>query len=440
VIEPATLPGLAVVRVALSSEDTLGLLSSVGQYESALYARTYHTHSCLVNTAHDPDRRKRCQRRYPGSILTRVDRQQPDASAAQQQAEDFAALVRSLREELGETQGVFAKRIPRVRTYITELEKGKHPPEVIRDDFLKAFPDYKDRIGAAYDVSVRTLPPARRRTRQTRFQRTVESFLKTGRFSYAARALERALLSASDDAERYWLSERLYVALRALGSDNDLTVLAQAIEAAVRANLVNEEITCRDRLAGRYQVIGEFTAAHKLVDDGLQRHPRSDGLWLRKGKVHWYETAYSEAYAALTTARTYGCSRTSVLHARSQVLAEWGSFEQALADSADYLALAKGTIPANIVAVRTARAYVWALTGDLDRALKEFAELRTKKQGRAWFYYRRGLSYAAHDQIRSARADFRRALDSDQPALGSIRRQAMLDYLATHGKTPASSL
>jgi transcriptional regulator with XRE-family HTH domain len=331
--------------------------------------------------------------------------------AVQPQSESFAALVRSLRKELGETQGVFAERVGRARTYITALEKGKPPAEVIRDDFIKAFSDYEDRIRAAYDTSIRALPPARRRTRQTRFQRTVESFLNTGRFSYAVRALERALLTESDDAERYWLSERLYVALRASGSDNDLAILAQAVEAAVRAELVNEEITCRDRLAGRYQIIGEFTAAHELVNDGLQRHPHSDRLWLRKGKVHWYETAYPEAYAALTTARTYGCSRTSVLHARSQVLAEWGSFEQALADSADYLALAKGTIPANIVAVRTARAYVWALTGDLDRALKEFAELRTKKQGRAWFYYRRGLSYVAHDQIRRARADFQCSVD-----------------------------
>src|SRR5437588_739827 len=76
----------------------------------------------------------------------------------------------------------------------------------------------------------------------------------------------------------------------------------KAVEYVTSAGLWEEETSARDRLAGRYQERGECEAAHATIDAGLARHPQAAALWLRKGKLHWYEQAYSEAYAALTTA------------------------------------------------------------------------------------------------------------------------------------------
>jgi tetratricopeptide (TPR) repeat protein len=336
--------------------------------------------------------------------------------------ETLGEAIRAIRSDLGETQLVFASRFNRSRNYITNTERGElHTPEFVQE-VIREFPDQKTRLRRALKESLSRREPRVARRRPTRLQAQVEKYLRTGRFSYAHRRLMQELATTDDAVERQWMYERLHAALTGLGQqDAGLSALQHAVDAAIDAGLHGAETTCRVRLANRYQIAAEFHRAHEILDAGLRRHPRAASLWLQKGKVHWYEQAYSDAYSTLTTAlQNDRTRRSSVLHARSQVLAEWGSFSAALTDIANYLALDHGN-PASVASVRSARAYVWGMTDDLDSALVEFKTITPLNPDSAWLYYRRALCYSHAGDERAAATDLKNAIRLESPKLNPPR-------------------
>lgn len=345
-------------------------------------------------------------------------------------------MVRDLRKALGETQGTFAERFHKVRTYITNTEKGTLHAEEFVKDLIREFPEEEKRIRDAYERSLDQHSRRTARKSETPLQRKVEAYIRTGRFGYAQRALTRGLNGSTDDYETHWIYDRLHVVQLALGkSDAAAKALEAAIECAVNADMQPAEIASRDRLASRHQVAAQFQAAHDVLDAGLLRFPSEPKLWLRKGKVHWYEQNYSAAYAALTTALKAGAKRSSVLHARGQVLAEWGSFDAAIEDIEAYLACTRAK-SADIYSARSARAYAWGQLGDLPRAMAEFDELEARSPTGAWQHYRRALCYVKFGKRKSAISYLQRALERDGPPLNPPRKRHAEQLLAGYGVSP----
>jgi hypothetical protein len=350
--------------------------------------------------------------------------------------ENFADVVRSLRKTVDETQVVFAERFQRSRTYITNTERGELSAELFVQDLINAFPAEKNRIEAAYQVSLAQRPQKARRGRETQLQRKVDDLLHGGRFSDAEHELERGLNQNHDCEQRHWMYERLHVALLAKNQEAAANeALIEAIGCAADANLKAEEISSRERLAGHYQTKDMLPAAIDVLDGGLERYPDAADLWLRMGKVRWYEEQYSHAYAALTTALHYGNPKYSVLHIRSQVLAEWENFDAALADVADYLSCAN-IEPANEAHVRSARAYIWGQMGDLKRALAEFATVSPFIPHCGWLHYRRAQCYITAHKVDAALFDLLNALPCEGPPLDKRRRGHAESTLREHGLAP----
>ncbi len=361
------------------------------------------------------------------------------SSPTSDQPETLAEVVKELRASEGETQEIFRTRFNVARTYISNVERGESYPEGFVERLVEAYPDQETRLWDALECSRSQRPPkpTRQNQRDTPFQRRIETQIRTGRFAYAQRALLRRLIEETDDDEKYWLHERLYVTLLGLGEDGAaVEALEAAVKCALGAGLQEEELSSRARLASRYQIKAQFHTAHEVLDAGLRRFPDAARLWLRKGKVHWYEQAYSQAYAALTTAQEHGARRRSVLHARGQVLAEWGSFEAALADIAGYLAETKAR-STDIASARSARAYVWGQQGELGQALTEFEEIEPLNPDSAWLYYRRGLCYVTVGRQKQAVSDLERALQCGGPSLNLPRKNHVIALLQQYGVSVA---
>jgi tetratricopeptide (TPR) repeat protein len=342
--------------------------------------------------------------------------------------ETWHQLIRRLRGVV--SQEAFAEGLGYSRGTIANNENGRDCSKPLRDRLIEKFPAEKLRIEAAYKRSRRDKrrPSPPRRAARAR----IASLVDSGRFEQAERAIRSALSETDESEEQYWLHERLYVVLRGRGADEDsFEALQAAIASADQAGLRDDEERARARLAGQYQVRGRFTVAHQLLDAGLLRHPSAARLWLRKGKVHWYEQSYAEAYAALTTALRYRSPRRSVLHARGQALAEWGSFDAALEDIDTYLETAAHSSPVDVAHIRTARAYVWAHIGRIDDALTEFHIAATVTPNSGWLHYRRGLSYLDANRLAAAAKDLACSLERRHPALDPVRYQKASDILAT---------
>jgi hypothetical protein len=355
--------------------------------------------------------------------------------------ETLAEVVRDLRTSVHETQAVFADRFHKVRTYITNIERGDSPPTQFAEALIKEFPEHKTRIENAFEHSLKSRPHkvSRRRPVPPR-HRQIENYLHTGRFAYARRQLVLDLSRAGDNHERQWILERLHAALVGLGErDAALVALQGAIDAAVSAGVTDRELVCRVRLANSYQIPGDFHLAHEVLDTGLARYPDAARLWLRKGIVHWYEQAYGPAYASLTTALKYGSPRQSVLHARSQVLAEWHSFSAALDDISAYLkgeTRDPGSNPIAVASVRSAQAYVWALTDKYTQALSEFDAIAPANPDSAWLYYRRALCHVHVENTEAAVDDLRQAIGKQSPKLNPPRYAHAVTLLSEYGITP----
>lgn len=350
--------------------------------------------------------------------------------------ETLGEVVKDIRKSLREKQDVFAKRFHVSRQYISAHESERELIKGFAQQLSEEFKNESKRIWDAYEVSRSRRPVTRGRRPESQLHRKVEQFMRSGRFGFARGAIREALIDESDERERHWLYERL--AACHIGSNHErkaIEALESAIGCAIGAQLRDEELSSRDRLAAYHQQRVAFSNSLAVLDSGLQRYPDAARLWLRKGKVHWYEQTYSLAYAALTTALTHGSKRSSVLHARGQVLAEWGNFDAALADIEEYLK-GKNKRVVNIAPVRATRAYVLGMTGRLSDALSEFDEAERLNSGSAWTQYRRALCYIHNGEHDAAVQRLNQALQFEGPKLNPPRRTHALTLLDQYSGNP----
>jgi tetratricopeptide (TPR) repeat protein len=255
--------------------------------------------------------------------------------------------------------------------------------------------------------------------------RRIRSLRSQGRNREAEEALRWAVRVTSDpgDLVRAW--EQLGQTLFDLG-ENDPAVEAFrcAVDTADGAGLRAGAVELRVFLAGWLTHADHFTEALELVDAGLQVSPRDPALWLRRGKVLWYAHRFSDAHASLTAAEQHGEMRARVLHARGQVLAEWGVFEQAI-EELDFV-LARGRTPTSAAYARSGRAYALAHIGQFERALVEFTLAEDVTPHNSWLHYLRARCYDDVGDVARAVAGYSIAVAAQAPALNSPKREFAL--------------
>ncbi len=348
--------------------------------------------------------------------------------------ETYAAVVTALVKSLNMKVGEFAVRYNYGRTSISNAKGRVGPTRPVHDRLIADFPDWAKRLGAAYtDWESKQHKSVRSQTSSV--QKDVETLLEARRFAHAQRAVVDGLRDVQTDKDSHWLYERLASADFELHrGDEAIAALHSALDCALASDLVNEELATRERLAAEYHHEWLFDEAHQILDDGLMRFPDTPMLWLRKGRLHWYEGHYSLAYAELMTAGKFRYPLQKVLYNSSQVLAEWGSFDAAHGDIKQFLE-GKAYTSDEGAAVRSARAYIWGQTGQLARALNEFASIETALPDVGWVYYRRAICHHSDGNTEAAGTDLVKALTAKAGGLTPGQRNRARELLEQYKRS-----
>ncbi len=350
---------------------------------------------------------------------------------------DFTDLLEKLQGD--ETDVEFAVSIGVPRSTYTMVRLGhRYPNERLVNGLLARFQDHSEEIVAEYG----RIPPVedrrqrKRRTavspRRSGFQQSLLEMIKAGRGPEARAGIHRALRSSETPENRLWLLDQLADLEFASGNfEAGIAAWEQALTVAIETEFSADEIELRLRLASRLMNRELYSRARSVLDEGLMRVPSAGRLWRRKGIVHWHEHDYSNAYSSLIAARANGVSADSVLYARGQVLAEWGSFDAAVRDLTQ--ALRQGLTPERAAYVRTTRAYAYANLGKTKLALREFAVAERVTPDNAWLHYFRALCHHLMGNTADSVEGLRRALKSDVPPLNVKKREHALALLSEVG-------
>lgn len=330
----------------------------------------------------------------------------------------FAGLVRDLRASVGESQAMFAARLSVSRSLIGNVETGTLPSRTFVSALVAAFPDRDVVITDAYGrVDEARTAHAVTKPRSV-LQRRVDVQIDSGRLLEAAAAIRYELTSDDSREDRLWLLERLAQVQFLVGrEDEGLYTMTLAVDACRPDNVhypTSKHIALQTELASRLQRRDDFAAAQNVLDAGLIAQPAAAALWHRKGIVHWYAHGYCEAYACLMTALKHGHPLRRIVHARGQVLAEWGSHSAAILDLTNAVDDPHVT-PVAAAYARSTRAFAQAKLGDWQSALEQWQMAEVVTPDNAWLHYFRATCYIDHQEYDLAEAGFRRALQCRSP-------------------------
>lgn len=255
--------------------------------------------------------------------------------------------LRSLSAELraaGATEGSSHQ-------HLSAVERGTEWPSQDLVDAIGRILNNRERLLRIYrEAKAPTDDPA-----QAAWMRRIDALIAKGRLGEAKAALEN---QASDGSDQ----DRVHALLR-LGDVEHLlgdadTGDAKHLESAELANTLGfsrDVAVALDRIGTRWTEAERFEEAADLIKEWLQRQVENSRIWRRLGVIEWYAGNFAEAYAALTTALQLGHRRRNILHARGQVLAEWGCSREAILDL-DEVMTAKDLSPKAVAAVVRARA------------------------------------------------------------------------------------
>lgn len=346
-------------------------------------------------------------------------------------------LLRSLQGEMKDFE--FAAQIGVPRSTYTMVKNGKrYANETLVAGLLKSFVDDSEEIVAVFGQQP---PPGERRhprrgnstsVRESEFQQSLIELIQAGRGPEARAGIERALSTTTEAEHKLWLLDHL--ADLEFGSgrfDEGIDAWESALAVAVAADLYEDEIEFRVRIASRLTNGGFPDRALAVIDEGLVRDPEAGQLWRRKGFIQWHQHDYSNAYASLVSALSNGVSAELVLYARGQVLAEWGAYGPAVLELSEAL---RQKLPAERAAyVRVTRAHAYAQLGKSKRALREFAAAERVTPENGWLHYFRALCHATLGETEAAIEGLVRAVRSEVPPLNPKTRELALALLADMG-------
>ena len=165
----------------------------------------------------------------------------------------------------------------------------------------------------------------------------------------------------------------------------------------------------------------EYERALAIVERALKVTIGSLWLWRRYGCVKWYAGDLLGAYAALTTAQSHGYALSRLQHARGQVLAELGRYEEAIDELTQALMFPRS--PVSRAQAFGARAFALGMSGPLERALEEFREAEQVIPHSNWLHYWRGLCFLRHDKPAEAAKNLVISLRPGTARLNKVKRE-----------------
>jgi len=166
-----------------------------------------------------------------------------------------------------------------------------------------------------------------------------------------------------------------------------------------------------DRYARRLTEEEDYERALAIVGKALGVFLEGRWLWRRYGCVKWYAGELLDAYAALTVALDLGYQASRVFHARGQVLAELGRYDDAIEELTEALRIPRSQ--QSKAQAQRARAFAMGMSGPLEPALQEFRDAEEVMPYSGWLHYQRGLCLAQHGKNSQA-------IESLQLALGPL--------------------
>jgi len=175
-----------------------------------------------------------------------------------------------------------------------------------------------------------------------------------------------------------------------------------------------------DRYARRLAEEEEYDRAVAIVTKALGIFFEGRWLWRRYGCIKWYAGDLIDAYAALTVALNLGYPASRVFHARGQVLAELGRYDEAIAELNDALRVPRSSL--STAQAIGGRAYAVGMSGNLKASLADFDTAAVTIPESGWLWYWRALCLRHNGHTAEAATDLERSLKVDLPRLPGPRR------------------
>jgi tetratricopeptide (TPR) repeat protein len=184
-----------------------------------------------------------------------------------------------------------------------------------------------------------------------------------------------------------------------------------------------------DRYARRLTDDEDFDRAQKIVQSALNVYLEGRWLWRRYGCIKWYAGELHDAYAALTLALDLGYPQSRIFHARGQVLAELGHYDDALEELDQCLLTPRSSLSTAIA--KSAQGFATGMSGDLDKALRLFTSAEQVIPDSGWLHYWKGRCYLRHDGTDEATEELKRCLDASTPRANPVKRRHARELLQT---------
>lgn len=243
----------------------------------------------------------------------------------------------------------------------------------------------------------------------------------TGRLMEARTVLLRAMGNTAEESKTARVLGNLIWVLVCSGEHQSaLAYLATHLPGIRRSEAISAIVHNVTRSAFQLTDLHEYEGAARLVTLVLNSAPNNGDLWYRLGCIRWYEEQYVEALAALAAAEQFGVPRDKVLHARGQILAEQGFYEDGLQALDESLARER-TILGRAYA-QSCRGFILARLGNIEHALAEFEAAASVTPENAWLHYFRGICYAENGMREHAISELQQSLELKAPRLTSGKR------------------
>lgn len=345
----------------------------------------------------------------------------------------FVPLLLELRGK--RTQTEFAKWLGIGRTHVSNAESGERPGPTLISALVKRFPKRKGEIEEAVTADHGGGGQRREplRSPETPIMKRARGLALHGRHREAVNALQAGIKELDDPEELVRCYRLLGDTRYALNEPSEAyAAWTMGLGIAMEAAAPELEDVMRNRIAGHLGRENRFNEALQTVDDGLARNFQSWKLWRRRGITSWLAHDFSPAFAALTAALEFGCPRQKALHARGQVLAEWGHYEEAVEELDEVIA--KAETPLTAAYARNPRAFALGHVGKLDEAFAEFKEVESDLRESAWLHYFRARCEELDGRVTDAVKSYRKALSLSSPALNAPKRdfvEARLHHLGS---------
>jgi tetratricopeptide (TPR) repeat protein len=177
----------------------------------------------------------------------------------------------------------------------------------------------------------------------------------------------------------------------------------------------------------------QFREAIKCAGEALERDEEcGPALEIRAG-AYWYSEHLVEAVDDYTRLIELDGESVGAYNGRGHALAEMGEFAQALADLDKALELAEPLQDPTMAAyARNGRALALAGLERFEDADRDFQQSLQACPENGWAHYNRGLMLQRQGCLDEALAAFRKALDSQKPALSPRKSRRARAFVQAH--------